>query len=76
MADDWLRKQIEMAKIASMQDLFLKNHPEWRERLKKEPFPQEQMEREWKEQRKKEYQENGDEALDLLSMLADDDENG
>ena len=76
MADEWLKQQIEMAKIASMQDLFLKNHPEWRERLTREPFPKEQMEREWIEWRKKKYRENGgDEALDLLDALISDDEN-
>ncbi len=76
MTDDWLREQVETAKIASMQDLFMRNHPEWRERLTREPFPREQMEREWIEWRKKKYRENGgDEALDLLNALLGDDKN-
>lgn len=75
MADEWLKQQIEAAKIASMQDLFLRNHPEWRERLTREPFPKEQMEREWREWRKKEFQKKGDDdPISLLDLLVGDDE--
>ena len=65
-----------MAKLVSMQDLFIRNHPEWLERARKEPFPREQMEREWIERRKKQYEESGgDDAIEVVdALLSDDDE--
>lgn len=48
-----------MAKLSAMRDHFLRNHPEWREREKKEPFPPE-MEKEWLEHLKKRENENED----------------
>lgn len=72
---DRLQNAFDRAKLISMQDLFIRNHPEWLERARKEPFPREQMEREWIEHRKKQYAENGgDDAMDFLDALLSDDE--
>ena len=73
---DRIRTVFDRAKLVSMQDLFIRNHPEWLERARKEPFPREQMEREWVAWRKKKYEESGgDDAIGFLdAILSDDDE--
>lgn len=75
LSKEKLRAMYDRAKLTSMRDLYLRNHPEWLERAKTEPFPPE-MEQEWIEWRKKKYEENGgDDAIDFLeALLSEDDE--
>lgn len=59
ISPDELQRMIDMAKLSAMRNHFLRNHPEWRERGKKEPFPPE-METEWHEHLKRRKNENKD----------------